>query len=104
MFFPAQKYNHTVRRMKPEDLIAKLEQIEEQASRTMEEYPRGLTLERQRLILGLARQMRRHLQDESKNGRRTLHSVTGERPSAANGLSSDDVTTACAPLRAVRDQ
>ena len=47
-----------------QDFAAKLQQIEEQAALTLHEYPHGLTVERQRLILGLARQLRSHLQDE----------------------------------------
>jgi len=50
--------------MTHQELIAKLQQIEEQAALTLHEYPHGLTVERQRLILGLARQLRSHLQDE----------------------------------------
>ena len=50
--------------MTPQELIGKLQQIEEQAALTLHEYPHGLTVERQRLILGLARQLRSHLQDE----------------------------------------
>ena len=53
--------------MTPQEVIAKLQQIEEQASLTLHEYPHGLTVERQRLILGLARQLRSHLQDELRH-------------------------------------
>lgn len=34
---------------------------------TLHEYPDGLTVERQRLILGIARQLRSHLQDELRH-------------------------------------
>ena len=50
--------------MKLEELIRKLEQIEQQAALTLSEYPHGLTVERQRLIVGIARQIRTHLIDE----------------------------------------
>jgi hypothetical protein len=49
--------------MKPEEIIAKLSQIEDQAALTLSEYPHGLTVERQRLIVGLAKQLRSHVQD-----------------------------------------
>jgi hypothetical protein len=49
--------------MKLEEIIVKLAQIEEQASLTLSEYPHGLTVERQRLIVGLAKQLRSHLKD-----------------------------------------
>jgi hypothetical protein len=50
--------------MKLEELITKLEQIEQQAALTLSEYPHGLTVERQRLIVGIAKQVRSHLMDE----------------------------------------
>jgi len=56
--------------MKLEELIAKIAQIEEQAALTLDEYPRGLTVERQRLIVGIAKQIRAHLQDQVKAGER----------------------------------
>ena len=74
--------------MKLEEMVAKLSQIEEQASLTLSEYPNGLTVERQRLILGIAKQMRSHLQDQLRQGGRRpapgdteknhLHSVDSE--------------------------
>lgn len=42
----------------PQDLIAKLEQIEEQARLTLDEFPKNLTKERQRMIIALARAIR----------------------------------------------
>ena len=56
--------------MKLEEIIAKLSQIEEQASFTLSEYPHGLTVERQRLIVGLAKQLRSHAEDQSRDGKR----------------------------------
>lgn len=50
--------------MKLEELIRKLEQIEQQAALTLSEYPHGLTVERQRLIVGIAKQVRAYLIDE----------------------------------------
>lgn len=41
-----------------QDLITKLEQIEEQAQRTLEEFPKSLTKERLRMIIALARYLR----------------------------------------------
>ena len=50
--------------MKLQELITKLEQIEQQAALTLSEYPHGLTVERQRLIVGIAKQVRAHLVDQ----------------------------------------
>jgi hypothetical protein len=41
-----------------QELITKLEQIEEQAQRTLEEFPKSLTRERLRMIIALARYLR----------------------------------------------
>jgi len=60
----------TLRRLKLEELLAKLQQIEDQAARTLAEYPRGLALERQRLIVALAKQMQIHLRDQLHHGER----------------------------------
>lgn len=59
-----------LRRMKLEDLISKLEQIEQHASLTLREYPHGLTLERQRLILAITKQLQAHLRDQLREGDR----------------------------------
>jgi len=67
MFTPPK---NTLRRMKLEELIAKMQQIEEQVSLTLHEYPRGHTVERQRLVLAIARQVRAHLMDQAKAGER----------------------------------
>ena len=44
--------------MNQEELIRKLTQIEEQAQLTLEEFPKSLTKERQRMIIALARYIR----------------------------------------------
>jgi hypothetical protein len=44
--------------MNLQDLLRKLEQIEEQAQLTLEEFPKTLTKERQRMIITLARYIR----------------------------------------------
>jgi molybdopterin converting factor small subunit len=59
-----------LRRLKLEELISKLAQIEEQVSRTLDEYPHGHTLERQRLVLAIAKQVRSHLTDQLRAGQR----------------------------------
>lgn len=56
--------------MKLEELIAKMQQIEEQVSLTLHEYPRGHTIERQRLVLAIAKQVRAHLTDQAQGGQR----------------------------------
>lgn len=44
--------------MDNEELLSKLELIEEQARLTLEEFPRHLTKERQRVIISLAKNIR----------------------------------------------
>ena len=51
--------------MNDDELISKLEQIEEQARLTLEEFPKNLTRERQRMIIALAKYIRANLQDRS---------------------------------------
>ena len=48
--------------MNHEELMSKLEQIEEQAKLTLSEFPKSLTKERQRMIIGLARYLRTELE------------------------------------------
>ena len=60
----------SLRRLKLQDLISKIEQIDEQAALTLSEYPNGHTIERQRLIIAIARQIRSHLQDQVQLGER----------------------------------
>ena len=57
--------------MDQEELIRKLTQIEEQAQLTLEEFPKSLTKERQRMIIALARYIR---SDASKK----MEQATGE--------------------------
>lgn len=51
--------------MNEEELISKLDQIEEQARLTLEEFPKNLTRERQRMIIALAKYIRAELQERS---------------------------------------
>lgn len=51
--------------MNEDELISKLEQIEEQARLTLEEFPKNLTRERQRMIIALAKYIRADLRDRS---------------------------------------
>ena len=60
----------TYRRLKLEELISKIEQIEQQAALTLHEYPQGHTVERQRLILAIAKQVRARLVDQLEAGER----------------------------------
>lgn len=66
----ARQRDFGLRRLKLEELITKLAQIEEQASTTLREFPHGLTVERQRLIVGIAKQVRSHLEDQLRRGSR----------------------------------
>ena len=69
MFTPPK---NTLRRMKLEELIAKMQQIEEQVALTLHEYPQGHTIERQRLVLAIAKQVRAHLMDQAAAGERQV--------------------------------
>lgn len=51
--------------MNEDELISKLEQIEEQARLTLEEFPKNLTRERQRMIIALAKYIRSELSDRT---------------------------------------
>jgi len=59
-----------LRRMRLDEMLRKLEQIERQAHLTAVEYPNGLPVERQRLIIAIARQLRTHLKDQLRQGTR----------------------------------
>lgn len=63
-------------RIKLEELAAKLAQIEEQANLTLHEYPHGLSIERQRLIITLAKQLRQHVEDQLRVGPRKPFSAS----------------------------
>jgi hypothetical protein len=73
---PSQK--NSLRRMKLEELIGKIEQIEEQVHLTLHEYPRGHTIERQRLVLAIAKQIRAHLTDQLAAGARKALAAEAE--------------------------
>jgi len=78
--------------MRLEELVAKLAQIEEQASLTVSEYPYGLAIERQRFIIGLAKQLRLHVEDQLRLGGRTPSAEHSNepvrRPDQATGTDS----------------
>ena len=61
----------SLNRMKLEHILAKLEQIERQAELTISEHPGGLSIERQRLIAGLASQLQTYVRDQLRAGQRT---------------------------------
>jgi len=58
------------RRLKLDELVSKLEQIQQHASLTLAEDPSPLTGQRQRLIVGLTKQILAHLQDQIRAGAR----------------------------------
>jgi hypothetical protein len=70
--------NRSLHRLKLEELLSKIEQIEEQVVLTLQEYPHGHTIERQRLVLAIARQIRSHLKDQVRGGTRVA--VLGNEP------------------------
>ena len=49
--------------MDSQDLLRKLKQIEEQAQLTLDEFPRTLTKERQRMIIALVRHISANVRD-----------------------------------------
>jgi len=49
--------------MQTEELLSKLDLIEEQAKHTLEEFPQHLTKERQRMIIALVKHIRWALTD-----------------------------------------
>jgi hypothetical protein len=68
------------RRLKLEQLITKIEQIEQQAALTLHESPNGHTVERQRLIIAIAKQVRSHLVDQLESGKREPLTDQTEQP------------------------
>jgi hypothetical protein len=64
--------------MKLEELLSKIEQIEEQVHLTLHEYPRGHTIERQRLVLAIAKQIHAHLADQLAAGQRKALNAEAE--------------------------
>lgn len=67
--------------MNNEELISKLEQIEEQARLTLEELPQNLRRERQRMIVALAKYIRSELADRTQ----PLDVPSASLPSTARG-------------------
>lgn len=63
--------------MKLEELINKMEQIEEQAGLTLHEYPDGRTVERQHLPMAITKQVHSRLVDQLESGAR--ESLANER-------------------------
>jgi len=64
------------RAMNEEELISKLRQIEEQARLTLEEFPKNLTRERQRMIIALARYIRADIEDRTPTLREVVRGET----------------------------
>jgi hypothetical protein len=85
MFTPRK--SAALRRMKLEELITKMEQIEEQAALTLNEYPHGHTRERQRLVMAIAKQVRSHLVDQLEAGFR--ESLGSERDVKVRVIDGD---------------
>ena len=81
-----------LRRMRLEELATKLAQIEEQANLTVSEYPYGLAIERQRFIVGVAKQLRLHIEDQLRLGGRAPSADHSDepvrRPDQATGTES----------------
>lgn len=77
--------------MRLEELVSKLAQIEEQVSLTISEYPHGLAIERQRLALAIAKQLRSHIEDQLRAGPREPLS---REPDVSSPASNDNFATA----------
>ena len=60
--------------METQELLSKLDLIEEQARLTLDEFPRELTKERQRMIISLAKNLR-WLLNEAANPESTVRLV-----------------------------
>ena len=60
--------------METQELLSKLDLIEEQARLTLDEFPRELTKERQRMIISLAKNIR-WLLNEAANPESTIRLV-----------------------------
>jgi hypothetical protein len=93
------KRRGAVRRMKLEELIFKMQQIEEQAALTLHEYPRGHTVERQRLVMSIAKQVRAHLMDQVAEGEREPTAKDVESKLRALEGDADPVRVAVFPGR-----
>lgn len=86
-----------LRRMSLEELVAKMQQIEDQVSLTLQEYPRGHTIERQRLVLAIAKQVRAHLSDQLEAGSRQAFAAGAEPHLRAVDAGADRVRVAVLP-------
>jgi hypothetical protein len=89
-FLPAMvtpRKTAALRRMKLEELITKMEQIEEQAALTLHEYAHAHTRERQRLVMAIAKQVRAHLIDQLEAGAR--ESLANEREVKVRVIDAD---------------
>lgn len=51
-------------------MLGKLSQIEEQAQLSVTEYPKGMGVERQRLVLALTRYLKAHVQGAVRDEKR----------------------------------
>lgn len=65
--------------MDKEELLSKLELIEEQARLTLEEYPQQLTKERQRMIIALAKHIRWEIVDSVQDPEATVSEIAGKK-------------------------
>jgi len=65
--------------MDKEELLSKLELIEEQARLTLEEYPQHLTKERQRVIIALVKHLRWEIADSAPDPEATVSEVLGKK-------------------------
>lgn len=69
--------------MNLQDLIAKMQQIEQQVALTLHDYPAGWVEERQKLIAAVAKQVRTHLEAEQRLAQaqqRTVNEESTQRP------------------------
>jgi hypothetical protein len=97
-----QKKKVALRRMKLEELIFKMEQIEEQAALTLHEYPKGHTRERQRLVMAIAKQVRSHLLDQLEAGVRDSLAGEGEvRVGVVDDGAAEPARVAALQLRSI---
>jgi hypothetical protein len=97
MFTPPKKA--ALRRMKLEELIFKMQQIEEQAALTLHEYSHGHTVERQRLVMAIAKQVRAHLVDQVAAGERAAVAKEAELKLRVVDGDAESVRVAVLPQR-----
>ena len=64
------------------EIADKLAQIQEQAALTVSEYPGGLAIERQNLIIALVRQLRSHIEDDLRRELRVAVDTAHRAPSS----------------------